>query len=233
MDNRKFIRCRRCDAVHHVTFYDEPLLQASSSAAIKNISTDDWRRFMAQHAGHPLEPLRAAGELRFLVGSPSDPMAVAYLEVTNGQQPLLLRRSRSGITEPVRFERIDGFLSETDAGLAIQEAALRKELSLRFRCPDGRSLSAPQIELFIDLLRAVVRVLPPSELTVVEPSGDDDNTAYGALPASTRDLLLQQCAPCFSAAEVQALRAFIEAHRFGSDVMTVVLLRQFTVTQRP
>lgn len=39
-------------------------------------ATDDWRLFMAQHAGHRLETLQANGEKPLSEGSSMDPMSV-------------------------------------------------------------------------------------------------------------------------------------------------------------
>ena len=66
---------------------------------------------MRQHEGHRLEPLKALGEKYLRRGLISDPMGVAYIEVTNGSDHLLLRQSRNNIAEPLSFELIRGRLS--------------------------------------------------------------------------------------------------------------------------
>jgi hypothetical protein len=68
---------------------------------------DDWRVFMRAHAGHSLEPLTAVGEVEIVRGAVGDPMAVAHIKVSNGREEFLLRRRRSSIAEPLRFELID------------------------------------------------------------------------------------------------------------------------------
>jgi hypothetical protein len=187
---------------------------------------------MDQHAGHTLEALRALEESCFPAGSPGDPMAVGYLKVTDGQQEFLLRRSRSTIAEPVRFERIEGRLTEDPAAsLEIQESELRKELRLRFRCHDGGSLSDAKVELFIKLFRTAVRQLQASSVTLTQRSCKNDTIAYAALPAGAGDFLLEQCAVFFTAAEVRALRTFLQAHGAGSDVMTLVVRRRIALAE--
>jgi hypothetical protein len=102
MNNGKFIRCRDCDAVHHVVgFLRSPAVTMPCGEAGE---PDDWHAFMREHAGHSLEPLTAMGEVEFVKGVLGDPMAVAYIRVTNGQEEFLLRRARSKIAEPLKFE---------------------------------------------------------------------------------------------------------------------------------
>jgi len=55
---------------------------------------------MARHAGHKLEPLTSTGNNYFPDGSGYDPMSVAYIQVGNGEETLLLRRNRSSIEQP-------------------------------------------------------------------------------------------------------------------------------------
>jgi hypothetical protein len=106
MDNGKFIRCRKCGAVYHVTFLDGA--PASHSAAPdENPAAADWRAFMRAHAGHLLESLTMVGEATFVKGAPGDPMSVAYVTVSNGRENYLLRRARANIAEPLKFEVVN------------------------------------------------------------------------------------------------------------------------------
>jgi hypothetical protein len=223
MANGRFILCRTCEVVHHATSFDNALFHVCSTGETKEIPADDRRVFMDQHAGHSMEPLTALGEHYFPKGLPSDPMAVAYLKVTNGRRQFLLRRSRRSMAEPLRFEPIEGDFSDPGTVLEIQEREIRKEIRLRFDRADGQSLSNAKVDRFIALFRAAVGEVEARSFTATEPSYDNDNIAYGALPASTKDLLLKQCTGHFTPAEVQALRRFIEAHSDGSDVMTLRL----------
>jgi hypothetical protein len=230
MDNARFILCRKCDALHHITRFDSAApTDYISPGEAREIPEDDRRAFMHRHAGHKLEALKAVGDYYIPQGVVADPMAVAYLKVTNGKREFLLRRSRGDILEPRKFERIDGNLSESPTASRIQERELRRELRLRFRWDDGESLTDGEIERFIALFRAVAGDVPARSGSATQPSFDDDNIKFAALEAATKMLLLERCTSYFSTAEVQALRRFIEAHSNGSDVMTVVLRRQITV----
>jgi hypothetical protein len=230
MDNAKFVLCLKCGAVHHVTPFDRAPMRAVSLEQAREPAADDWRIFMDQHAGHALEPLTALGEQRFPEGSASDPMAVAYLRVTNGRREFLLRRSRRSITEPVRFEPVEGSLTDELASLEIQEREIRKELKLRFRA-DGAPLSDAKVDLFIDLFRAAAGRIDAARVSAAELSYENDNIAYAALAAPTQEALLRECAGRFTSGETKALRQFIETHSGGSDVMTLVLRRRVVLAQ--
>src|SRR5262245_66524989 len=85
MGSAKFIHCCVCDAIHHVSTFDKAPIYVFVRDEVAAQATDDWRLFMAQHAGHRLEPLKTSGEKLFSSGSPSDPMSVVYFELTNGR----------------------------------------------------------------------------------------------------------------------------------------------------
>ena len=60
MGSEKFIHCCVCDAIHHVSPFDKAPAYVFVRDEVEAQATDDWRLFMAQHAGHRLEPLRLA-----------------------------------------------------------------------------------------------------------------------------------------------------------------------------
>jgi hypothetical protein len=231
-DKGKFIHCRDCGEVHHVTALDKAPDYLVDAGKTQEIPADDWRAFMNQHAGHRLEALKILGEQHYTSGSSSDPMAVAYLEVTNGHHEFLLRRSRRSIGEPLRFECCEGRVEERMVGLEIQEREIRKELKLRFRWTPGKHLNDAQIDLFIMLFHEAVKNVDPHSVTITEPSYSDDNLFYAALDEPVKDSLLEKCARHFSHGEVDMLRRFTESHGAGSDVMCLVLRRMIIVDER-
>jgi hypothetical protein len=232
MDNGKFIHCRNCGAVHHVTVFDKAPNYFVVAGATREKPADDWRVFMNRHAGHGLEALKALGELYFPAGSAADPMAVGYLKVTNGHREYLLRRSRRSVGEPLRFECIEARFGEPVVALEIQEREIRKELKLRFRWDSGQALSDAQIDLFIALWRDAARQVDARAVTATEPSYVNHNISYAALETPTKDRLLEQCARHFTPGEAAALRRFVEAHGGGSDVMTLLVRRQVPIEER-
>ena len=231
MLNPKFICCRNCDAVHHVTAFDSaPKYCVSADPANETVS-DTWHEFMARHAGHRLEPLEATGRSYFPDGRSSDPMATGYIETTDGKTTLLLRRVRSSIQEALRYEWVPGRLVPREWTLDVQENSLRKEMKLRFSWAPAEPLCDQKIGLFVQLYRRVISGLDARTVCGREFSLVDDTIAYGQLDAPAWRTLLEYCRNYFTPDEVAALRRFIDCHCDADDVLAVVVRRGMDVEQ--
>ena len=103
MDNGRYIWCRNCGAIHHVTAFDRYPIYALAGGEAQVLPANDWRDFMARHAGHRLEAMTATGNDYLPSGSAFDPMGIAYLEVSNGAETLLLRRNRKRIDDAINY----------------------------------------------------------------------------------------------------------------------------------
>jgi hypothetical protein len=231
MGNEKFIRCCLCDVVHHVSPFDKASTYFFVGNELEERHTDDWRLFMEQHAGHRLEALRATGEKFFPRGAPLDPMNVGYIEVTNGQDRHLVRRGRKSVQEPMSYELIRGRLADTGLVVEVQESEIKKEMKIHFSwapasCPDD-----DKIDIFVGLLKEVVKSLDPRRIRVCGYSYTDDAVSYGALDGAALQLLTERCSRCFSPVELTSIRRFVEAHGNGCDVMTVLLRRRLIIEQ--
>ncbi len=95
-------------------------------------------------------------------------MSVGYIEVTNGEETLLLRRSRAGIDEPLSYEIVNGRSIEAEPSLDIQEDAIRKEMKLHFSWDPAAPLNDDQISLFISLFHELARSFDPRSLRSTE-----------------------------------------------------------------
>lgn len=232
MLNSKFIRCRNCDAVHHVTAFDKAPYYSVSAGGVNEKVANDWHDFIARHAGHRLEPLEATGQSYFPDGRSSDPMAAGYIETTDGKETVLLRRLRSSIQEPLRYEIVSGRLVRQESTLDVQENSLRKEMKLRFSWAPAEPFSDQKIDLFVQLYRRVICALDARSVCGREFTLVDDNIAYGRLDAPAWSMLLDNCRSCFTTDEVAALRRFIDCHRDADDVLAVVIRRGMAVEQR-
>lgn len=222
MDNGRFIRCRNCGAIHHVSPFDHSPVYYFVAGAVQEKQVDDWRAFMDRHAGHRLEPLQSTGNAVFPRGSACDPMNVAYVQVTDGTQTVLLRRSRSSINKPFAYEIVDGSLLQTDMRLEIQADAIRKELQLHHSWAPAMPLSDEQINFFIAAFGRVVQRIDPETLCANEYSDSDDQTSYCELPQAVIDELMEKSRDYYSPIQLAALRQFAEGHRDGGDVMALV-----------
>ncbi len=231
MANEKFIWCRQCDVVHHVNGFDKAPVYAWVGGEVEERPADDWRHFMRRHEGHRLEPLTSVGEKYFPSGSIADPMSVAYVEVSNGRDRLLLRQSRKNIGEPVCFEPIAGRLSDRKITLAVQDKEIKKEMKRHFQWPGGQPPSDEKIDLFLEIFKDLVTALDPTEIEVGAYSQTDDNLAYGVLGPATIGQLLAGCARSFTPDELRGLRDFIHSHLDGCDVMSLVMQRQMVIEE--
>jgi hypothetical protein len=222
MDNGRFIWCRNCGAIHHVSAFDRSPVYHVAAGEVQEEQIDDWRDFMDCHAGHRLEPLRSTGNMICPRGSAGDPMNIAYLHVTDGKQTVLLRRSRPSIDKPFAYEIVDGSLLQTDIRVEIQADAIRKEMQLHFSWAPAMPLSDEQINFFIALFAQVVQSVDPVTLSASEYSGSDDQTSYCKLPQAVIDELMEKSRDYYSPIQLAALRHFAEGHRDGGDVMALV-----------
>jgi hypothetical protein len=232
MGKGKYIWCRNCGAIHHVTSFDRSPLFTLAADELQESLADDWRDFMAQHAGHRLEPLSATGNDYVPSGSAVDPMSVAYIEASNGNETLLLRRSRRSIEEPVRYEIMKDQRVETGLSLEVQENEIRKEMRLHFSWAQAAPLEDGKIDLFLALVREVARELDPHSLTTTEYSYTDDNISYAQLSSSLVDTLMTKCSGHFLPTELVALRRFVDSHREGCDVMALIKRRSISIGGR-
>jgi hypothetical protein len=231
MDDGKYIWCRNCGATHHVSGFDRYPTYQVVSGEVHETAADDWRDFMSKHAGHRLEPLTATGR-DYFPGGPGDPMTAAYIEASNGNETLLLCRSRRSIEEPVRYEIVKGQRVETRLSLEVQENEIRKEMKLHFSWAPAAPLDDEKIDLFLALVREVVRELDPHSLSTTEYSYTDDNISYAQLSSSLVDTLMAKCSGHFLPTELVALRRFIDSHREGCDVMALIKRRSISVGGR-
>lgn len=232
MDNGRYIRCRNCGAIHHVTPFDRYPLYAFAGGEAREFSANDWRDFMARHAGHRLEPLTSTGNDYFPAGSAFDPMSIGYVEVSNGEETLLLRRSRACIEEPLRYEIVNGQIVQNGVTLEVQESAIRIEMKLHYCWAPAAPLEEAKISLFIALFREVVGEIDAHAQRVSEYSCTDNNTSYCPLDSAMVDVLMAKCRGHFPVNELASLRRFVEGHRDGCDVMALVQRRVVMVEQR-
>jgi hypothetical protein len=228
MVSDRFIWCRNCDAVHHVTSCDRAPQYLYVDGEVDEIPSDDWRAFMKQHEGHRLEPLTSSGEKFICQGSISDPMGVAYVEVTNGCDHLLLRQSRKNIAEPLDFELTRGRLVDQGVTVCIQDGAIKKEMRCHFQWY-ADSFNDQKIDLFVQLFSDLVRVIEPGAIEVAGVCLEDDNITFGLVPAEIIELLMAKCARYFQSPELDDIRRFIDSHREPCDVLALIMRRQLKV----
>jgi hypothetical protein len=229
MAEQRYIRCRECDKLHHITRFDGAPAYVMEGGEERQLSRDDGRAFLERHTGHPLEALTEVGEKCFPVGAAGDPMRVGYVEATNGRESFVIRRFRKTIAEPLEFELIRGRLKPYRVAVAIQEARLRKEMKQRLRAVASERTADEKTDLFIEVFNDLVGDLNPEAIKVVGYDYADASLEYGWLEPPMVDVLMQKLSPHFSAAELDAVRGFIDAHREPDDVLALLLKRDYAI----
>jgi hypothetical protein len=232
MDKEKFIRCCRCDALHRITPFDKAPLYIFTGNEFEEQAADDWRWFMEQHAGHRLEPLRGTGEKWFPSGSLSDPMSVAYFEVSNGHDQFVVRRERKTIQEPLRYELLRGRLAHAVATLEAQGDEIKTEMKNHFSWAPATRPDDDQLDHFVSAVKDVIQALDANNVAISEHSYVDDTVSYGLFDTAAINALIQRCRAYFCPAQLEAIRRFVDTHRRGCDVMTIVVRHQLTM-ERP
>jgi len=106
MNEDRFLYCRICNDVHHITPFDHAPIYDLEDMTVRETATDDRRSFLDHHSDHGIEALISRTERHFYSGQFVDPMKVGYVEVTNGQESFILRVSRRTITEPVSYKLV-------------------------------------------------------------------------------------------------------------------------------
>ena len=233
MDNGRYIWCRNCGAIHHVTAFDRYPIYALEGGEAQALPANDWRDFMARHAGHRLEAMTATGNDYLPSGSAFDPMAIAYLEVSNGAETLLLRRNRKRIDEALNYEIVNGRLVQTEMSLEVQEEAIRKEMKLHFCWSPAAPLEDEKINYFVSLFREIVNHIDPASAHPSQCSDVDENLSYCQLNSAIVETLIASCEGYFLPVELASLRRFVENHSDSGNVMALVKRRVVIVEQRP
>jgi hypothetical protein len=156
-------------------------------------------------------------------------MSVGYVEVSNGEDTFLLRRSRSSIEEPSGNEVVNGRLAQSEPSLEIQADVIRKEMKLHFSWAPAAPLTDEEIALFLELCREVVGRIDPHAVRASEYSCDDDNVGYCKPDSAAVDELMARCSDYFLPTQLEALRRFVDSHSEDSAVMALVRRRVVTI----
>jgi len=228
---KKLILCKQC---HQVI----PLLEGIGDFGDSSVLTgvewssedlDKQKEFYLCHGNHNLEELIVDSKT-FVSDKPSyEPVKTSYFEASNGQEKLLIRRTRVGLEHPAQYEIIPGQLQISSLSANIQGNELRKEISGR----DG-SLSLPEekVEKFIRALNEEVENISPEKLTEemeVTQEGETPLLAYGILKEVHWENVLRKCQNDFQKNDLTNIKKFIWENREPGDVLALQIHRQVTI----
>lgn len=225
----KFIWCRNCNEIHHMSLFDKAPEYSVDQGEEIEVPMDDWGMFMKRHAGHNLQALRSVGERYRPGGKAMDPMKVEYIEVTDAKDWYVVRSFRDSVEDPLSFVIVPGRLKSTGVSVQIRENEIRKEMKHHFAYEASRGLDKEGIELFIKLFKEVVKDLKPNEIEVCEYA--NGSVAVGELNTRLLDGLTGKCAPHFPPAELNDIRRFCEAQTGSDGVLALQIKHQYRIEQ--
>jgi hypothetical protein len=194
---------------------------------IKEQEGNDRQAFLQRHKGHQIE------ELIPLSGPISDkpytePLKIAYFEVTNGKRRSVIKRWRSTIDDPLTYEIIEGSLDLRRAKVCAQTEAIKKQM----KADNDSFVSEEKLNCFINAIITEVDNLDPDALEV-SAEGETPLISYYRLGNDCVKRILARCQDTFDRHELKLLKNFMIEHNEYDDVMTVVAEKQLTIKKRP
>ncbi len=227
------IRCADCNEV--IPNYEGyELTQARSLPGVEWSDADllSAKNFLRLHSRHKTEELIVDPETCISEKPAYEPLGQTYFLAATGEKRFLIRRTKKALDQPAFYELVPGQLKISNLSLVVQKEALRREMAGSRRFPPRLK---EKISRFIHAFQEEVEQIRPEEFEAeaeqIEP-GESASQAFGSLKESRWERVLERCEKEFDAAEIQALRGFIEENRSPSDVLGVQIHRRVSVISR-
>jgi len=228
----KLIRCTRCNKVIPQFGRFGDFKEASHLPGVEWSSKDldEQKEFLRDHRDHPLEELSIDSET-FVSDKPTyEPIKVAYVEASNGNQRFLIKRTRAALEQPAFYELIPGRIEIADVSLEIQEDELEKQIS---RMDGSFPLPADKIKRFIDAFREEVKSIAPESLNPEFEAflpGDTSPLSYGSLSEDRWEKVLTRCGKDFCQSEIELIEEFIQENRNPGDVLSLQIKKTILIS---
>ena len=222
------LRCIQCNELFRPTEYDShpSFVFNEANQSFEEIETDDWKDFMSKHKGHNIMELYIMKGPFYSHNAYWELVREDYFETTDGTSIFTIKRWRTDINQPFKYEIVPGRIQISEPIFQAQSVDLKKQML--FDC-DTLLLSEPKIEKFVKIFERFIQTLTEEDVWESSFSSDEPMTSYTALNGEAIRRLLKQCKPEFMEGELQRLNKFIEANSDYDDVMTFKAIRQFQV----
>ena len=228
--NSVILRCLQCNELFRPTEYDsKPAFHFDEeSGLIMETEMDDLRDFMKEHEGHDI------AELQMIQGSFCshyaywEPIREDYLQVTDGARVYTIKRWRNDINDPLKYEIINARIEYRKPILRVQSVELMKQM-----IADAHMLKLDEekISLFVQKYESFVQGVELTDTIECGVSTDDPMVLYATLDDRNMEGFLSQCRSLFNDEEIKRLRIFIDANSEYSDVMNVLVIRDFQLVR--
>ena len=228
----KLIRCTRCNKVtpQFDSFGDFEAVSFLPGVEWSSEDLDEQKKFLREHRGHPLEELLIDCET-FVSDKPNyEPIKVAYVEASNGNQRFLVKRTRAAFNRPAFYELIPGRIKIADVSLEIQEDELKKQIS---RMNGSFPLPADKIRKFITAFREEVKSITPESLNAaIETTlpGETSLLTYGSLSEDHWEKVLHRCGKDLHQFELKLIKKFIHENRQPGDVLSLQIRKTILIS---
>jgi hypothetical protein len=159
-----------------------------------------------------------------------DLMKTLYI-APNGGELSLIRCYRDNLHERLSYQWVQARLVPTGVSIKVRDNDITNEMKYHFSWRLAEPMSNEKAALFVKLYQAVAKNLDPNEVKISGHSYANGSADYGRLEISAKQKLLEECKQHFSAAEIEELSRFIEAHRDGEGVMTLRLTNLYMIEE--
>jgi len=165
--------------------------------------------FLLAHGAHPLETLTRTGT-EILSDRPVwDPLAVTYVEVTNGGDVFLLCSRRESIDQPVERTLLSGRLLCNRVDVEADWQLLRRGLDAHFYPQVFPSRRSEGLRAILD---GVLGGVDPGSLVILHDADSDPNVSIARFPPPLLPVVLARCAESFAGWELLRVREFLSRH---------------------
>jgi hypothetical protein len=227
----RLIRCIKCNQIFPILPSFE---EADGAPLLQGIELSDEdlayrNNFECSHRGHPREELSVDPDTFFSEKPSYEPNRVGYFEATNGQQRFLIKRTKSGLSQPARYEILPGKMWISSVDMLTQDEEIRRQLSAD---PRASFLPEEKVQRFIALLRdEVTGILAHnfSEEIEMAPDADVPQIAYAALGNMRWEKILARCAQEFESSELKWVQEFIQENRQPGEVLSLLVHRKMSI----
>ncbi len=189
------------------------------------VPQDDEAAFRGGHAGHRLGTLEVIEGSSVSTGHWGDPMRESFFEATDGTETFVVRRWRTEIDRPVKYEVVPGALEIRPISIEVQSRDI--ELQLRADLPDN--LDSDHIRHFLRAVEDVAGSLEYDDLEEVCVDQRDPLLIYLRFDEKQVGEIIDRLGALVPADTLQRLHEFILENREGNDVMNLVARKAFTV----
>ena len=208
------IRCTSCNEVCMKTPYDQwtevETSRDGSLATVRETQRDDYRDFLSIHRAHRLEALRIVEDSYVSERPYTEPVKESYFKATNGREVFVIKKFRTEIQEPLRYQLVKGDFELRCKSVDIQSAAIQKQLQKEWTLTP---ISPTKVTTFLRLLRHIVETMDIRQLERVPEESALPLEVFYKMDDVSLGFLLRNSHNIFKGKEYSAMEAFIHRHR--------------------